>query len=382
MSRSVRKQQELAKKASKEAEAEGEEMVEDDAEDEEETVSFIEIDKLQDLGINASDIAKLKAGGLYTVASILMNTKKFLCSIKGISEAKCDKIVEAASKLQFSSFMTGTEYLSKRKDVIRITTGSAQLDALLKGGIETMSITERLSLIGEFRTGKTQLCHTLCVTTQLPRSMNGGNGKVAYIDTEGTFRPDRIGPIAERFGLDPNAALDNIVFARAFTHEHQTELITQIAAKMVEDQYRLLVCCLLFCLSFPWVAYAVFAALQIIDSITALFRVDFSGRGELAERQQKLGRMLSKLMKVAEEFNVAVFITNQVVSDPGGGAMFVADAKKPVGGHVLAHASTTRLYLRKGRGEQRICKIYDSPCLPEAECIYQISDQGIIDAKD
>ncbi|KAL6078985.1 Meiotic recombination protein DMC1 B [Balamuthia mandrillaris] len=332
-------------------------MVEDEAEDEEETVSFIEIDKLQDLGINASDIAKLKAGGLYTVASILMNTKKFLCSIKGISEAKCDKIVEAASKLQFSSFMTGTEYLSKRKDVIRITTGSAQLDTLLKGGIETMSITE---VFGEFRTGKTQLCHTLCVTTQLPRSMNGGNGKVAYIDTEGTFRPDRIGPIAERFGLDPNAALDNIVFARAFTHEHQTELITQIAAKMVEDQYRLL----------------------IIDSITALFRVDFSGRGELAERQQKLGRMLSKLMKVAEEFNVAVFITNQVVSDPGGGAMFVADAKKPVGGHVLAHASTTRLYLRKGRGEQRICKIYDSPCLPEAECIYQISDQGIIDAKD
>jgi len=97
--------------------------------------------------------------------------------------------------------------------------------------------------------------------------------------------------------------------------------------------------------------------MQIVDSVTALFRVEFSGRGELAERQQKLGVYLSKLMKLAEEYNVAVLITNQVVSDPGGAAMFVADAKKPIGGHILAHASTTRLYLRKGRGEQRVCKV-------------------------
>jgi len=129
---------------------------------------------------------------------------------------------------------------------------------------------------------------------------------------------------------------------------------------MVEDHFRLL----------------------IIDSVTALFRVDFSGRGELSERQQKLGQMLSKLMKIAEEFNVAVFMSNQVVSDPGSAAMFVADAKKPIGGHIMAHASTTRLYLRKGRGESRICKIYDSPCLPESEANYQISNEGIIDSKE
>jgi len=183
---------------------------------------------------------------------------------------------------------------------------------------------------------------------------------VAFIDTEGTFRPERIGPIAERYGLDKDATLDNIIYARAFTHEHQMELIIEVAAKMVEDHFRLL----------------------IIDSIIALFRVDYSGRGELAERQQKLGKMLNRLTKVAEEFNVAVVITNQVSADPGGGAMFVADAKKPVGGHVLAHASCHRLFLRKGRGEQRICKIYDSPNLPEAEAVYQISEGGIIDAKD
>lgn len=150
----------------------------------------------------------------------------------------------------------------------------------------------------------------MAVTAQLPISAGGGNGKVAFIDTEGTFRPDRIAPIAERYGADCEQVLDNVAYARAYTHEHQEQLITEIAAKMVEEQYRLL----------------------IVDSITALFRVDFSGRGELAERQMKLGRMMSKLMKVAEEFNIAVLITNQVVADPGAAAMFVADAKKPVGG--------------------------------------------------
>ncbi|CAD2216532.1 meiotic recombination protein DMC1 [Angomonas deanei] len=238
-----------------------------------------------------------------------------------------------------------------------MTTGSTALDQLLGGGIESRSITEAF---GEFRTGKTQIAHTLCVTCQLPTSMGGGNGKAVYIDTEGTFRPERIKPIAERFGLDNAAILENIMVARAYTHEHQAHLLSLVAAKMAEDQFSLLV----------------------VDSITALFRVDFSGRGELAERQQKLGKMLSHLMKIAEEYNVAVFITNQVVSDPGGASMFVADPKKPVGGHILAHASTTRLSLRKGRGDQRVCKIFDSPSLPEAECVYSISDQGIVDATE
>eukprot|EP01114_Cavostelium_apophysatum_P021174 TRINITY_DN7307_c0_g1_i1.p1 TRINITY_DN7307_c0_g1~~TRINITY_DN7307_c0_g1_i1.p1 ORF type:complete len:353 (-),score=107.01 TRINITY_DN7307_c0_g1_i1:1-1059(-) len=350
-SRSVRKQKEAA-----EAVTAAEETGSAEAEEEYE-VSYTEIEKLQELGINAADITKLKNGGCFTVGSILMRTRKDLLSIKGISDAKLDKIMEAAAKLKQSSFMTGTEFLSKRKEVIRLTTGSKALDDLLGGGVETRCITE---MFGEFRTGKTQICHTMCVTTQLGQSQGGGNGKVAYIDTEGTFRPERITPIADRYGLDVDATLDNIIFARAYTHEHQLQLITEIAAKMVEEPFRLL----------------------IVDSITALFRVDYSGRGELAERQQKLGQMVSRLMKIAEEFNVAVLITNQVVSDPGGGAMFVADAKKPIGGHVLAHASTVRLSLRKGRGETRICKIYDSPNLPEAEASYQISNEGIIDAKD
>ncbi|KAM0839131.1 hypothetical protein ACQ4PT_060509 [Festuca glaucescens] len=292
-------------------------------------------------GINAGDVKKLQDAGIYTCNGLMMHTKKSLTGIKGLSEAKVDKICEAAEKLL--GFMTGSDLLIKRKSVVRITTGSQALDELLGGGIETLCITEAF---GEFRSGKTQLAHTLCVSTQLPLHMHGGNGKVAYIDTEGTFRPERIVPIAERFGMDANAVLDNIIYARAYTYEHQYNLLLGLAAKMAEEPFRLL----------------------IVDSVIALFRVDFSGRGELAERQQKLAQMLSRLTKIAEEFNVAVYITNQVIADPGGG-MFITDPKKPAGGHVLAHAATIRLMLRKGKGEQRVCKIFDAPNLPEGEAI-------------
>jgi meiotic recombination protein DMC1 len=122
--------------------------------------------------------------------------------------------------------------------------------------------------------------------------------------------------------------------------------------------------------------------LMIIDSIMGPFRVDYSGRGELSERQQVLGRMLSKIQKISEQFNIAIFLTNQVMADPGGGMTYAVDPKKPVGGNILAHAATTRLYLRKGKGEQRVCKIIDSPVLPESECIFQISTVGITNAEE
>ncbi|KAK8825871.1 hypothetical protein WA577_001040 [Blastocystis sp. JDR] len=291
-----------------------------------------------------------------------------LVTVKGLSEAKVDKIIQVAKTIETTGvFCTGREVLSMRQAMIKMTTGSSELDALIGGGIETMSITE---IFGEFRTGKTQLAHTLCVTAQLPLDMHGANGKVIFIDTEGTFRPQRIVEIAGRYGLNGDEVLDNILLARAYTHEQQMDIITAAAAKIVEDES-------------PYHLLVVFRAAdntKIIDSITALFRVDYSGRGELAERQQKLGRHLSALKKLAEEFNVAVVIVNQVTADPGAAAMFVKDSKKPIGGNVIAHASTTRLFFKKGKGEQRICKVYDSPDLPENEATFAIGPQGITNA--
>ncbi|XP_073182596.1 meiotic recombination protein DMC1/LIM15 homolog isoform X1 [Lepidochelys kempii] len=304
--------------------------------DDEESL-FQDIDLLQKHGINVADIKKLKSVGICTVKGIQMTTRRALCNVKGLSEAKVDKIKEAANKLIEPGFLTAFEYSEKRKMVFHITTGSQEFDKLLGGGIESMAITEAF---GEFRTGKTQLAHTLCVTTQLPGADRYTGGKIIFIDTENTFRPDRLRDIADRFNVDHDAVLDNVLYARAYTSEHQMELLDYVAAKFHEE--------------------AGIFKLLIIDSIMALFRVDFSGRGELAERQQKLAQMLSRLQKISEEYNVAVFVTNQMTADPGATMTFQADPKKPIGGHILAHASTTRISLRKGRGELRIAKIYDS----------------------
>jgi len=307
---------------------------------------------LENSGINTSDLKKLTEAGITSIQGIVFTPRKKLLEIKGISDVKADKIYAEASKLASMGFCSAQVYKETRKKILMISTGSSELDALLGGGIETSSVTEAF---GEFRTGKTQLCHTLCVTCQLPVSSGGTNSKVMYIDTEGTFRPDRIIPIAERFGLDPEAVLENITYARAFTSDHQVQLLKDAGAYMFENKYGIL----------------------IVDSAMALYRSDYNGRGELSVRQVNLGGFLRGLLKIADEFGVAVFITNQVVATVDSGMMFMGDTKKPIGGNIMAHASTTRLYLKKGRGNNRICKIYDSPCLPETEGMFCITEAGI-----
>ncbi|CRG91535.1 Meiotic recombination protein DLH1 [Talaromyces islandicus] len=318
---------------------------------------IVDIDNIQAHGIGVADITKLKANGFYTVASVHGATRRTLLKIKGFSEIKVEKVKEAVQKClpTANGFMTAMELCHQRKKVFKISTGSKQFDSILGGGFQSMSISE---VYGEFRCGKTQLSHTMSVIAQLPKEMGGGEGKVAYIDTEGTFRPERIAQIAERFGVDPDSAQENIAYARALNSEHQLELLNTLSKEFVGGDYRLL----------------------IIDSIMNCFRVDFCGRGELAERQQKLNQFLIRLAHMAEEFNVCVLMTNQVQSDPGASALFAgADGRKPVGGHVLAHASTTRVLLRKGRGDERVAKIQDSPDCPEREATYIITNGGIND---
>ncbi|KAG6414278.1 hypothetical protein SASPL_126996 [Salvia splendens] len=324
------------------------------------------VEQLQASGIAAIDIKKLKDAGLCTVESVAYAPRKELLQIKGISDAKVDKIIEAgtfsctslmASKLVPLGFTSATQLHAQRLEIIQITSGSKELDRVLEGGFETGSITE---LYGEFRSGKTQLCHTLCVTCQLPLDQGGGEGKAMYIDAEGTFRPQRLLQIAERFGLNGADVLENVAYARAYNTDHQSRLLLEAASMMVETRF----------------------ALMIVDSATALYRTDFSGRGELSARQMHLAKFLRSLQKLADEFGIAVVITNQVVAQVDGTAVFAGPQSKPIGGNIMAHATTTRLALRKGRGEERICKVVSSPCLAEAEARFQISTDGVTDVKD
>jgi DNA repair protein RAD51 len=315
------------------------------------------VERLEELGVSATDTKKLREGGFMTVESVAYSTRKRLLAVKGISETKADKLLAEAAKLVPLGFTTAREYDDVRSGQLKLTTGSRDLDALLGGGVETGSITE---LYGEFRCGKTQNCLTLCVTCQLPMSDGGAEGKAMYIDTEGTFRPERLKSIALRFGMDPEQALDNVSYARAHNSDHQLALLQQASALMAENRY----------------------AILIVDSATALYRTDYTGRGELAARQQHMGQFMRYLQRIADEFGCAVVITNQVVAQVDGGAMFAVDPKKPIGGNIIAHASQTRLSFRKGRGDQRIAKVVDSPTLPESECTFCITEGGITDADD
>lgn len=176
------------------------------------------IKSLEEQGINAGDIKKLEEAGFHTVEAVAFTPKKQLTTVKGLSENKVDKILDACQKIVTLGFQTATTFYEKRQSVIHLTTGSKSLDTLIGGGMETGSITE---IFGEFRTGKTQICHTLCVTAQLPFSKGGGEGMAMYIDTEGTFRPERLLPIAKRFGLDEAQVLDNVAYARAYNTDQQ-----------------------------------------------------------------------------------------------------------------------------------------------------------------
>lgn len=314
------------------------------------------IQRLEGNGITPADIRKLIEQGFRTVESVAFSPRKLLVAIKGISEGKAEKLLNEASKHVSMGFTTASEVHIRRSELIALTTGSKQLDTLLGGGIETGAITE---IFGEFRTGKSQLCHTLAVTCQLPIDMGGGEGKCLYIDTESTFRPERLVPISQRFGLNAQDVLDNVAYARAYNADHQFQLLNTAAAMMAESRFSLL----------------------IVDSIMALYRTDYSGRGELSARQTQVAKFMRRLQNLCDEFGVAAVITNQVVAQVDGNSMY-GDPKKPIGGNIVAHSSTTRLYFRKGRGETRICKIYDSPSLPESETTFGIYQRGIDDPEE
>jgi DNA repair protein RAD51 len=250
----------------------------------------MEISALETQGITATLIKKLELAGFHSVESVSFAHKKKIMSVRGISIANAEKIIEAATKLVPFQFTTATEYETKKRTLsYKLTTGSQEMDKLLGGGIESDSITE---VFGEARSGKTQLCHTICVACQLPLEQGGGAGKALYIDTEGTFRPEKVRVIADRFGLDSQDVLENILHARAMNSEQQTKLLVQAGALMTESRY----------------------AVIIVDSCTSMFRTDYTGRGELSDRQIALNQFLKQLSRMAIEFNVPVLVTNQVMA--------------------------------------------------------------------
>jgi DNA repair protein RadA len=207
---------------------------------------------------------------------------------------------------------------------------------------------------GAFGSGKSQLAHQLAVTVQLPRDKGGLEGRAVFIDTEQTFRPERIQQMAEALGLDPKKILENVFVARAYNSDHQI-LLAEKAEEVIKKEN---------------------VKVVIVDSLTSSFRSDYTGRGTLANRQQKLNRHLHHLQKLADIYNLAVYVTNQVMARPD---ILFGDPTVPIGGHILGHQATFRVYLRKSKAEKRIAKLIDSPSLPEGEAVFRVIVDGIRD---
>lgn len=308
------------------------------------------IDKLSGVGPATAD--KLRDAGYVDVMSIAVASPSELSDAAEIGEAVASKIIiDARKQADIGGFETGAKLLEKRQQVGHLSSNSNTFNELLGGGFESQSIVE---LFGEFGSGKTQVAHQLCVMVQLPKDKGGMDSEAFYIDTENTFRPERIKQMAEGLELDPEEVLSKIHVARAYNSNHQMLLVEKVK-ELSKD--------------LP-------AQLLVVDSLTAHFRAEYVGRGALADRQQKLNKHMHDLLRWSDLFNGVVCVTNQVSSKPDA---FFGDPTRPIGGHIVGHTATFRIYLRKSKGPKRIARLIDSPHLPEGEAVFTITQNGISD---
>jgi len=343
-------------------------------------------DELEDLpGVGPATAEKLRDNGFDAYQGIAVASPGELSNSADIGESSASDIINAArDAADIGGFESGAQVLQRRKQIGKLTWGVEEVDNLLGGGVETQSITE---VYGEFGAGKSQVTHQLAVNVQLPSEHGGLEGSAMFIDSEDTFRPERIEQmvnghddevledtmvlhgVADEDAADAGdedlmddlveALLDNIHVAKAFNSNHQILLAEQAQELASESQDE----------EFP-------IRLLCVDSLTAHFRAEYVGRGELAERQQKLNKHLHDLMRVGDLHNTAVVVTNQVASNPDS---FFGDPTQPIGGNILGHTSTFRIYLRKSKGDKRIVKLVDAPNLPDGEAVMRVEGDGLVD---
>jgi len=340
---------------------------------------------LEDLpGVGPATAEKLQENGFDSYQGIAVASPGELSNTADIGESSAADIINAArDEADIGGFETGADVLERREQIGKLTWGVDAVDELLGGGVETQSITE---VYGEFGAGKSQVTHELAVTVQLPEEHGGLEGSAIFVDSEDTFRPERIdqmvrglpdeaiaaamrthGVVGEDEDADPAdddlledltaAFLDNIHVAKAFNSNHQillAEKAQELASESQDDEFPVRLLC--------------------VDSLTAHFRAEYVGRGELADRQQKLNKHLHDLMRVGDLNNTAVVVTNQVASNPDS---FFGDPTQPIGGNILGHTSTFRLYLRKSKGDKRIVRLVDAPNLPDGEAVMRIQEGGL-----
>ncbi|GAA0224330.1 DNA repair and recombination protein RadA [Haladaptatus pallidirubidus] len=330
-------------------------------------------------GVGPATAEKLGDAGFDSYQSLAVASPGELSNTADVGESTAADIIQAARKeADIGGFETGSQVLERRERIGKLSWQIDEVDDLLGGGVETQSITE---VYGEFGAGKSQVTHQLAVNVQLPREQGGLGGSVIFIDSEDTFRPERIDDMVrglsdevlqttlddreiEGTPSDDEALtelvddfLDKIHVAKAFNSNHQmllAEKAQELAGEHEDSEWPVRLVC--------------------IDSLTAHFRAEYVGRGQLAERQQKLNKHLHDIDKVGNLYNTAIVVTNQVSSNPDS---FFGDPTQPIGGNILGHKSTFRMYLRKSKGDKRIVRLVDAPNLADGEAVMRVQDAGL-----
>ncbi|PSQ56247.1 DNA repair and recombination protein RadA [Halobacteriales archaeon SW_7_71_33] len=331
-------------------------------------------------GVGPATADKLTDAGFDSYQGLAVASPGELSNTADIGESTANDIIQAAREAaDVGGFESGAQVLERRQEIGKLTWGVEEADELLGGGVETQSITE---VYGEFGSGKSQVTHQLSVNVQLPPEHGGLHGSAMFIDSEDTFRPERIDDMVR--GLPDEAieatmedrdidgdpgdddamqelvedVLDKIHVAKAFNSNHQI-LLAEKAKDLASDSQEA---------EFP-------IRLLSVDSLTAHFRAEYVGRGELAERQQKLNKHLHDLMRIGDLHNTAVVVTNQVASNPDS---YFGDPTQPIGGNILGHTSTFRIYLRKSKGNKRIVRLVDAPNLADGEAVMRVDNDGLV----
>ncbi len=305
-------------------------------------------------GVGPATAEKLKELGFHTVESLATATVKEVVPA-GIGEKQAAKIINEARNSIALTFVRADELMRMKENVLRLSTGSKALDELIGGGLESQTITE---FYGEYGVGKSILCHQLAVNVQLPPGQGGLEGSALYLDTEQTFRPEWIVRMANTVGIDPEKAAQRIIYSEAYNSDHQMLLLEKADQIIKENNVRLI----------------------IIDSLTSHFRSEYLGREMLAERQQRLNNHMHRMIRLARSFNAVAVVTNQVMSRPDA---FFVNSVDPVGGHIVAHTSHTRVFIRRAAsGPIRIARLVSSPYLPEGERLFKVTEEGIVDVSE
>lgn len=330
-------------------------------------------------GVGAKTADSLTDAGFQSYNALAVASPSELSEQASVGDSKAVDIVNAARDFaDVGDFESASDVLDRRMKISKCSFLIPELDELLGGGIETQAITE---FYGEFGAGKSQITHQLAVNCQLPNEDGGLEGRAIFLDTEDTFRPERIDDMVrglpediiesemERRGIDEDldeeermkalvrAFLDKIHVSKGFNVNHQI-LMAEKAMELAEE--------------YEGTEWPV--KMFLVDSLTAHFRAEYVGRGELAPRQQKLNKHLHDIERLANLYNAAAIVTNQVQSNPDA---YFGDPTKPIGGNILGHKSTFRLYIKKNKEDKRVVRLVDAPNLADGEAVMRVQDAGL-----